>query len=77
MPIVPVTHLEDVFLRATDEEDAVIEALVQGADVRTRRLWEARLGIRHDASEYAALLEVVTESFTAARAAELLAPSEG
>lgn len=67
----------DVWQRCTVDEAEILDAALDQAPAKERRIWSDSLSIEHD-SEYFATLKAQMESqFGEQRTAELLAPSDG
>ncbi|NVO13909.1 MAG: hypothetical protein HXX10_07720 [Rhodoplanes sp.] len=72
----PLTRLykSTVWRRATDAEASTIDAQLQAAPARLRRLWDDSTVLDTDAAEFAALSAGFVAAFGQSRAGELLAP---
>jgi hypothetical protein len=70
-----LTYKSDVWRRATDAEAEIINAALNAAPVRQRRLWDDSTILEHGADMWTPLRAQMVEAFGEARANEILAPS--
>lgn len=71
------TLKSDVWRRATEEEAGMMDALLNAAPVKLRRLWSDSTILEHASAEFAEVRGPITAAFGAERADVLLAPSPG
>ena len=69
------TYKSDVWRRCTDAEAARLDAALQAAPVRLRRLWDDCTILEHEAADFDELRDGMVAAFGEDRAAELLAAS--
>jgi hypothetical protein len=71
------TLKSDVWRRATDDEAGAMDAMLNAAPAKLRRLWADSTILEHDSPEFAAVRDPIVAAFGAERADALLAPSPG
>jgi hypothetical protein len=76
-PVVPVlqTYKSDIWRRASDEEAEIIDAALNAAPVKQRRLWADSTILVHGADGWDAIRDQMVAAFGVERADEILAPS--
>lgn len=69
------TYKTDVWRRCTETEAETLDAALNTAPVKLRRLWADSTILEHESAEFSDLLAPMIAAFGAERAAEILAPS--
>lgn len=71
------TYKTDIWQRVTEEEAEVLDAALNAAPAKQRRMWDDSLSVEHSSDYYVLLKAQMVGVFGEARTDEILAPSEG
>lgn len=69
------TYKTDIWTRCTEDEAEILDARLEQAPARERRMWADSLSVQHASDYYTMLREQMEAEFGVERTAAILAPS--